>query len=210
MVYPTYSGNPFQGTPSFAGFNDGQPLASVATAKSVIGDVFNPSPINVADQAINIPYWNLYQAAGASLYAYEQLNFAADYQILTASPLLGGVSTVPLSIVGSVVGGGNLQFDATMTYTWADINTAGIVGSPTTLGSLTYRFTQTGGGAFSQTLLPVGTLAPTPLLSTAGILEITGYAYLAGDPFEVTVTPEPAALSLLALGAMTLRRTRRA
>ncbi|MEI8196225.1 MAG: PEP-CTERM sorting domain-containing protein [Phycisphaerae bacterium] len=209
----TAFGNPFQVISSTSFFSDGLPLTTRTVAASKIVDNYNPVGTLVQDAAIDIPFWRLHQAAGASLYAYEQLNFYADYQVFTATPLLGSAPLIPLFVSGSVVSGGNVQFDAAITYSWADyINTSGALGPPTTLGTIYYQWQQIGGGIFSVLVPSTGTLASTPLGSTAGILELTGYAYLAGDPFDITITPEPASAGLLVLGgtALLLRRRRSA
>ena len=205
----TSFGNPFQPTASTSTFNDGGSPVDFAAAKSTIADNYNPLGTSVADVAIDIPYWRLEQGPGAPLYAFEQLNFYADYLVLTSTPLAGSTPSIPLYIEGTVVSGGNVQFDAQITYTWYDVNADGTVdaSSMAPLGTLRYQWLQAGGGSFNQTLYNTGTLSSAP--STAGLLELTGYAWIAGDPFEITITPEPATLSLLALGALAIMRRRR-
>lgn len=202
-------GNPFQGAPSTSLFNDGLPPATFAEAKSLITDNFNPAGTSVADAAINIPYWRLRQGPSAPAYAFEQLNFYADYMVYTPIPLAGSTPGIPLFIMGNVVSGGNAQFDAQITYTWADVTADGAIipASAVTLGTLSYQWSQAGGGTFSQTLYSTGSLSPAP--STAGVLELTGYAWIAGDPFDITITPEPGTLSLLAVGGLALVRRRK-
>jgi hypothetical protein len=54
-----------------------------------------------------------------------------------------------------------------------------------------------------------GTILPTP--AGDGILELNGYAYIAGDPFEMNISvPEPTSLALIpAAGLLLLLRRQR-
>jgi hypothetical protein len=209
-VVTPLGGNPFQGTPWISTFNDGLPPAALAAAGSKITDNFNSGGTLVEDVSIAIPYWRLEQGPSASAYAYEQLDFYATYGVYSPpAPLAGSAANIPLFIFGNVVTGGNVQFDAQVTYTWYDTTSDGAIipGSQVTLGTLSCQWSQLGGGSFSLPLSFAGTLLPAP--STAGRLDLTGYAWIAGDPFEITIVPEPASLSLLALGSLALLRRRR-
>ena len=57
-------------------------------------------------------------------------------------------------------------------------------------GSLTWNWLQLGGGAFSTPLFSSGSLAATP--AGDGILSLDRYMWLAGEPSDITATPEPA------------------
>ena len=66
------------------------------------------------------------------------------------------------------------------------------------LGTLTYNFLQSGGGAFSTTVNHSATVLAGA--SGVGFLQITGEMFVAGDPFSINVTsvPEPSTLWLAA------------
>lgn len=61
---------------------------------------------------------------------------------------------------------------------------------------------QLGGGAFSTPLFSSGSLAATP--AGDGILSLDGYMWLAGEPSDITATPEPSTLVLLAVSTIGL------
>ena len=101
------------------------------------------------------------------------------------------------------------EFGAEINYWWipATINTGGITitGLPVNLGALQYNYLNNSSpGPFSA----IVTQTSAPLLGAVGtgILEITGDAFVAGDPFDITVTsvPEPSSGVLLILGLATL------
>ena len=69
-------------------------------------------------------------------------------------------------------------------------------------GSLTWNWLQLGGGAFSTPLFSSGSLAATP--AGDGILSLDRYMWLAGEPSDITATPEPSTLVLLAVSTIGL------
>ncbi|MDZ4819954.1 MAG: PEP-CTERM sorting domain-containing protein [Planctomycetota bacterium] len=196
-------------------FTDAPPIVGSTTAISNISDNFTPAPVLVEDLFVNFTGWNLTQTAGALGYAYNQLNFVADYGIITSVPLGGSTPTLPISVTGSTVAG-YAQFDAVINYSWIPTNPISNyfpTGPAVPLGTLTYSFIQSGGGAFSMILNATGSLAATPV--GYGVLEIQGTAWVAGDPFDITINsvPEPATLGMLGAGlsmlaAMAIRRRR--
>lgn len=209
-------GNPFAGGGWTSLFNDGLPVATYAAAQSTIDDIISSTPLVTSDVSIAIPAWRLFQAAGATGYAYEQINFGSNY-LFTSNPGLGASTpALPIYINGSVVSGGGayVQFDGVIAYTWmpVTINTAGIIaasGPSVALGQLNYTFNQIGGGTFIQTLLSTGSLLATP--AGNGVLALDGHMWIAGDPFEMNVTtvPEPATLGLVMAGAVLVLSRRR-
>lgn len=210
-------GNAFAGGGWTSVFNDLLPFTTYSAAQSTIDDLLNTSPTITSDISIAIPAWRLFQAAGASGYAYEQINFGSNY-LFTSNPGLAAAPSpnLPIFINGSVVTGGSayIQFDGVIDYTWipVTINTTGTItaGSPISLGQLTYTFNQTGGGPFVQTLVSGGSLLATPFGD--GVLALDGHMWIAGDPFEINVTtvvPEPASAVLLALGTLILGARRK-
>jgi hypothetical protein len=208
-------GNPFANGGWSSLFNDGAP--NPTKAQSVIDDFISATPTVTSDIRIAIPGWRLFQVPTATGYAYEQLNFGTNY-LFTFNPGLGASAApaLPVFINGSVVGGPGtyVQFDGLINYTWlpVSVNTAGVVtpaGAPVPLGTLSYAFTQLGGGPFNQTLTSSGSLLATPIGD--GILALDGHMWIAGDPFDfnVTTVPEPASVGMLGMGALTLAICRR-
>ena len=215
-------GHPFQTTSSASVFDD--PLTSgtsaFTTATSVIASAYNSSPTRTDDARVIFPQWSFTQGSAALGYAYEQVNFAADYFVSFNTLGLAAVASASpytFTVSGNTVNAASYaQIDATFTYTWQPTTggTAAIhAGSPVALGSLQYAFSTTGLTSFSSLLVPVtGSLLATP--AGDGVLEITGYAYIAGDPFSLTMhsvtTPEPTTLSLIGVTAiLVFRRSRR-
>jgi hypothetical protein len=193
-------------------FNDLLPPSANTTATSIIADSYNPAPTLTSDASVVIPSWTLTQGPAAASYAYEQLNFAADYGVVGV--VLGGATpNFPLTISGVVVGGSTdyAQFDATLQYTWYPSTSTSFVpnGPAVPLGTLTYSWNQVGGGTFGTTLFSSGNLSAAP--TNWGLLEISGYMWVAGDPYSISVSsvPEPSALALLALGGTVLLHRRR-
>ena len=199
-IYPIApAGNAFQGTVSTSTFNDGYGT----TAQSNITDSVNPTPTVTADVSVSIPSWSFNQGFAGAFFAWEQLNFDAQYQV--TGPLAGSTPNLPLYISGFVAPGAGTyaEFDAQITYTAWTYNLINGTYNSATLGTLTYQWTQSGGGAFATSITSSGTLAG---VSSPAWLELSGYAWVAGDPFsiEISSVPEPSSLGLLALGALAL------
>jgi hypothetical protein len=209
-------GNGFSGGGWTSLFNDG--LST--TAKSTIADSYLTTPTQTADAFITFPTWNVTQNAAAIGFAYEQVNFASNYLIQSNPGLAASPSpSLPISVSGQVISPGTYaEFNADIVYTWlpvtVSVNTAGTIsltpnGPSTALGTLSYTFIQPSGGTFTATVPSSGSLLATP--SGDGILALTGEAWIAGDPFDLTATPEPSAFMLMGVaGLMALkgRRTR--
>jgi hypothetical protein len=213
LVYPSPAGSPFGGAGHTSNFNDA--FSQPTVASSTIQAYYNASPSVTSDANIQIPSWTLTQSPGSPSYAYEQLDFAADYQ-LTGGTLAGSTPNFPLAVSGntSIATGvySYAQFDGVITYTWATYDAiTGVLDPQQSLGQLTYSFLQTNNiGPFSGTVTSSGTLLPTP--SNQGVLEITGEIWVAGDPYSISVSsvvPEPSSLALLAVGLPALCRRSR-
>ncbi|MBC7784250.1 MAG: PEP-CTERM sorting domain-containing protein [Burkholderiales bacterium] len=216
-LYPTY-GSMSGGTDFIpaggviSSFNDGLPPAMQTIAASHITQSNLLIATNVEDFSVNLPFWHVKQSAAATGYIVNQLNFDTTYNVAAGSSLATSSALLPLT-VGGMFGpsAGYAQFDAVMEYSYTPfLTTAGNLGVPVSLGSLTYSFSAaTPGLPFLQTVNAVNTLLPLPVTTNAGILEIHGHAWIAGDPFEMTILPEPASISLLGFGALMLIRRRR-
>ncbi len=207
-ISPT-GGNPFAGLLYSWFASDNLGTNSTTYAQPFLDDNIAATPTVTSDISIAIPSWRFVQEPNAPGYAYEQMNFGSNY-LFTSNPGLGpSAPALPLFISGAVVPGPNayLQFDAVIDYTWlpVNVNSAGVIspaGPPALLGTLSYSFSQPTGGAFGATVFSTGSLLGVP--SGDGILALTGHAWIAGDPFDVTVStvPEPGALTLLAAAAL--------
>ena len=188
-------------------FNDLFSTNGNTAAQSTIDDSYLVSPLFTSDMAIMLPAFRLAQGPLAPGYAYDQINFGSNY-LITSNPGLGPnpAPAFPASINGTTSApGAYAQFDMEVEYTWTPvtINTAGVItasGPSVSLGLLNWAFLQAGGGPFATTLFSTGGLAATP--AGDGIMSLTGHAWLAADPSEITVTvaPEPS----LGLGVMGL------
>jgi len=212
LVYPSPSGNAFGGGGYTSNFNDA--FSQPTTASSTILAYANPSPAVTSDANIQIPSWTLAQSPGSPSYAYEQLDFAADYYV-SGGLLAGSTPNFPITVSGNVSIASGVpsyaQFDGVLTYTWAQYNTiTGVLGTPMSLGQLSYSSLQTSIGPFTANTSSVGTLLGTPSIN--GVLEITGEMWVAGDPSSISVSsvvPEPSSLGLLAIGIAALTRRSR-
>ena len=178
-------------------FNDLLGTTTFTAGQSTLDDIYLFSPLATSDMAIIIPALRLFQAPAAPGYAYLQSTFGSNY-LITSNPGLAPNPSpnFPATISGSTAAPGNYaQFDAQVTYTWipVNINSSGVItpaGSPTTLGTLSWTFSQTG-GSYGTTILSTGGLLATP--AGNGIMSLTGHAWLAGDPMniDVSLAPEP-------------------
>lgn len=196
-------------------FNDLLGPTNHTAAQSTIDDTYIVAPLQTSDAAITIPAFRIFQMAAAPGYAYDQINFGSNY-LITLNPGLAPnpAPNFPVSINGQTAApGAYAQFDAEIEYSWTPvtINTAGVItgsGPTTSLGVLNWQFLQLGGGTFATTVLSTGGLAATP--AGDGIMSLTGYAWLAGDPFDMTISlaPEPS-LGLAVMACAALLRTRR-
>jgi hypothetical protein len=165
-----------------------------------------PGGANVADGNAQIDFL---LNNPTTTYAYHQVSFSLDY--LATGPLGGGIAGAPTFLVtGTTTGPGSYaQVAGVANYFWTDINSAGVVGPSTPLGSLEYNWSQIGPGSFAN--VPVNPLSSSNLLSTPpgatnGVLSIVGEFFVAGDPAVISVTavPEPTGWTAAACGAMAL------
>ncbi len=151
---------------------------------------------------------------GGSSYAYEQLNYSIDYDLVNSpnsagslTGVLNGFATRSFAVFGNVgTGSGSYaQFGGEMNF-WS------VSGStPTSMGSLTFSYLNLLGGAFSTVVTSTGTIGTVPV-NNPDFIRITGSFYVAGDPSSITVQsiPEPSAFAMLGLGALSfLKRARR-
>jgi hypothetical protein len=211
-MFPATSGYNFNGGTGY-NFNFVDSLGGTTgytAADTTIDHLYNPSGTLASDASINFPVWRFSQGPTAPSYAYEQINFVSQYQV--TNTLNASTPSIPLFISGTLspLGTPFGQFDAAITYSWLPTNSAFIVNGPTqNLGTLYYSWLTSTPGTFFTPIVSTGSLVGTS--TNFGILELTGYAYVTGDPFDITIssTPEPATLSLLALGGLALLRRRR-
>lgn len=171
-----------------------------------------PPGTNVADGHVGV---NMRLENPTTTYAFHQMNFSVDY--VANAPLGGGIAGLPTFFVSGTTTGvtSYAEFGASIDYYWTDINTAGLVGATTSLGSVSYYWSLIGpGSAFLTPVLPSGALAATPIGATGGLLSVVGKAFVAGDPavIEVSPVPEPALgfTAVAALAGMLGWRHRRA
>jgi hypothetical protein len=149
--------------------------------------------------------WAFDQGSSAVGYGYEQINFDAQFAVLPGLVLNGiAAPNLPILITGTSDNGLYAQFDAAVTYTFIPTNTTWVpIGSPSTLGTIDYTWIQQPvTTSWSDVVYPTGPLAGTT--TGPGVLELTGYAYVAGDPVDLNIqsVPEPSTLVLLALAGL--------
>ncbi len=151
--------------------------------------------------------WAFDQATSAVGYGYEQINFDAQFAVLPGL-ILNGIAApnLPILITGTSDNGLYAQFDAAVTYTFIPTNTTWVpIAPPSTLGTIDYTWIkQPVTTSWSDMVYPTGPLAGTP--TGPGVLELTGYAYVAGDPVDINIqsVPEPSTLALFGIGAVGL------
>ncbi len=169
--------------------------------------------------SVNLMYLN--QPSTATGYAYEDEQFAIDYNVNTNGLTAGATpNNRPYLVFGNFLPGGSAEFGAQVNYWWipTTVNTGtGVIisyGTPVNLGSLQYqKYLSSVTGPFSS-LVP-DTYSSNYLLGVAagntGILELTGDMYLIGDPVNISVeaVPETSSLAVLALGGLGLSLIRR-
>jgi hypothetical protein len=195
---------PFAHAPSNP-FTDGQTTATY----SIIGGFFGPGT-NTGDAyvLVGVPGavpLTITQPSTASGYAYEQVNFAMVYSVGGGGLAAGPAGPRPFHVSGTLATGGWAQFGAEVNYWWLDTIPGTIIVSNTTLlGTLVYDFKVTSTSSFSQW---VNHNNPALLGATGnGFLMITGSAFVAGDPFSITVmsVPEPTTAVMLGIGVIGL------
>ena len=145
---------------------------------------------------------------GASSYAYEQLDYSIDYDLVNSpnsAGFLSGVlpSTVTRSfnVFGNVnaLPGSYAQFGGEMNF-WSVSG-----GVPTAMGTLNFSYLNLAGGAFSTVVAGTGVIGSVPV-NNPDFIRVTGSFYVAGDPSSITVqsAPEPSSLGLLGMAALGL------
>ena len=189
--------NPFS-SPYISSFSGG---GSSSIAK--IQAIATGSPLSSPDDAqINL---SMVLNQTGSTYAYQQLNYAADFTLTNTSNSAGivtgvnnGISTRSFFVTGSV--GTYVQFGGQMTF-W-DV-TAGV-----NMGTLTFNYYNTTPGPFSQLVTGSGLIATGPpgYISAPDLFRVEGDFYVIGDPSNIDVesVPEPSSLLLAGMGAFGL------
>jgi hypothetical protein len=195
-----------------AGHSPGTPFTDGTTDAGyhIVGGTGGPMT-STNDAGVLFPGTNglwVTQPASATGYAYEQVEFAMDFGVGLAGLAAGNAGPRSFLVSGTIVPGGVAQFGAEVNYWWQPtiVNTiTGVLqanGPAASLGQLQYSFT-TGATSFA-TLVP-SIVASRPLAATPlgqGILEITGNAFVAGDPYSISVpsVPEPSSAAVMAIG----------
>jgi hypothetical protein len=144
---------------------------------------------------------------GTASYAYEQVNYSADYALANApnsagfiSGALATVVTRSYAVSGTV--GSYVDFGGVMNF-W-DVPTSG---PSVLLGTLTFGYNSLTPGAFSTIVTGSGNIGtPGTWVNSPDSIRITGDFFVAGDPSSITVEslPEPSSLVLAALAAVGL------
>lgn len=202
-------GNSFAGGGWTSLFNDNLGTFSYTAAQGTIDDIIAGVPAVTSDVQLQFQNWRLQQATAAPGYAYMQFNFGSNYLFTFNPGLLPAVNpAVPLLVSGNTQGlTSYAQFDTVINYDWlpVTINTAGVItqsGPTQSLGALSYAWQVIGPGPFSLSLPSTGSLAGVP--AGDGILSLTGFAWVAGDPVDISVTavPEPGTAAGLACAGL--------
>ena len=200
---------PFSGPGSFSSFADVPGNAAFSLIQGYIaglGDFIDDAQIGLTMSITQV---------GSSSYAYEQVNYSIDYDLVNSpnsqgflSGVLPSTVTRSFNVFGSVnsAPGSYAQFGGEMNF-WS------VSGStPTSMGApLTFSYLNLVGGAFSTVVTSTGVIGSVPV-NNPDFIRITGSFYVAGDPSSITVqsAPEPSSLGLLGMAALgLLRRFRR-
>ncbi len=199
---------PFSGPGSFSSFAD----VPGNSAFSLIQGYIAPLGDFIDDAQIGL-FMSINQV-GASSYAYEQLDYSIDYDLVNSPNSAGFLSGVlPSNVTRSFNVFGNVgtapgsyaQFGGEMNF-WSVSG-----GTPTAMGTLNFSYLNLAGGAFSTVVTSSGTIGSIPI-NNPDFIRITGSFYVAGDPSSITVqsAPEPSSLGLLGMAGLgLLRRFRR-
>lgn len=198
-------GNAFANGGYSSTFNDLGGTTSYTAAQITLDDVVAAVPGVTADVQVQFPVIRLEQGPTAPGYTYLQANFGSNY-LFTANAGLGASvnPAIPLLVSGQTIGlTSYAQFEASIDYTWipASVNSSGLItqtGPAQPLGALGYSWQVAGPGPFGLILSSTGSLLGVP--AGDGILSLTGFSWVAGDPVDLTVTlvPEPSAAAGLA------------
>jgi hypothetical protein len=136
-------------------------------------------------------------------YAYEQLNFDAEYAITNVSnAAYFNTGLLGTTVTRSFLISGNLPNSTDFATFGGEIDYYDVTTS-TPLGSVTFGTTVTGVGPFSQTVTGSGLVVG---INGPDVLQLTGSFFLIADPASVSVqsVPEPSTLALLGAGALSL------
>ena len=196
--------NPFAFTPSNANFSD---VPGNIAQSSIVGLIGGPNSV-IDDAQIAM---SMYLNQVGTQYAYEQINYAIDYSLTntlnsagTLNGANGGFVSRSFNVSGNV--GSFVDFGGEMDFYQI------IGGVPTSLGQLTFAYSNASPGAFSTVVTGSGIIGSGVTVNNPDFLRITGDFFVKGDPSSISVqsVPEPSALALLGLGAIgLLKRNRR-
>ncbi|MCY2932391.1 MAG: PEP-CTERM sorting domain-containing protein [Planctomycetota bacterium] len=175
---------------------------------NLLGQILGPTTYDVSLNSVR-----LIQTAGNSGYAHLNLRFNIEYQLDSGG--LGSQATIsPIFTVDGTVqtGGGFAQFGGTIDYYGMDSSY-----NPYLLDTVVYSpAIWTAPGPFNGTVSGVAINGTTPILpGTVGgnnsTLTLVGNFSFMVDPatMNVATVPEPATVSLLALGGLAVLRRRR-
>lgn len=212
MQHPITSGLPFQSVVVTSTFADNLAgTTSFTASQSDVTDVFVPFGTQTQDVGVQIPAWRFVQGPAAPGYAYHQVNFGAAYHVTVNPGLTGSTPNFPYTVSGEIKTiGAYAQFELVQQYTWTPVNAVLTPIGPTiSLGQVSLSVIALGVGPFFFTPTTTGTLLPAP--AGDGVLEIHGFAYIAGDPFEMylnNAVPEPATTAVLLVVGLLARRRR--
>ncbi len=161
---------------------------------------------------VNLGGIRLNQAAGNTGYADLTINFNVQYQ-LDGSGIAPQSTIFPILAVNGTVqpgGSGFAAINGTIDYYGTTQTTAGLVSG--LLDTVTYNANWNTPGTFTSFVGGTPSVGTTPALIPFTTLTLVGSMRFRVDPAEInveTVVPEPAALSLVAVASLALRRRRR-